>query len=164
MGQKTQGGGGGVVALILFAFVLSPGETSSARYHISRMLGAKPTPTRAIVEREIDRVADQYGIKRPLLRALIRVESGGNIHAQSRVGARGITQVMPANAQRCGLRHPDQLWDLVSNLRCGAQILREELDEHGDEAKALTVYNCGKVRCREGQQYAQKVLSLTKKG
>lgn len=164
MGQKPQGGGGGAAALLLLAVYLCPKGDSIARYHIARGLGAKPTPTRQIIEREIDRVADEYGLKRPLLRALIRIESGGNIHARSPVGARGITQVMPFNARRCGLRHPDQLWDLVSNLRCGAQILSEEIREHGDEAKALTVYNCGRVKCKEGQQYAQKVLSLTKKG
>lgn len=167
MSKKTQGGGGGVVALVLFALVLSPGETSSARYHIARMLGASPTPTREIIEREIDRVADQYRIKRPLLRALIRVESGGNIRAESRVGARGLTQVMPFNARRCGLKHPDQLWDLVSNLRCGAQILREEIDEHGDLNRALQAYNGGPKcinRCKESIQYASKVLAITKRG
>lgn len=164
MSGEKKGGGAGAVALLVAVYYLLPGQGSHAKYHLSRMMGGKPIPTRQIIEREIDRVADEYGLKRPLLRALIRIESGGNIHARSPVGARGITQVMPFNARRCGLRHPDQLWDLVSNLRCGAQILSEEIREHGDEAKALTVYNCGRVKCKEGQQYAAKVLALTKKG
>jgi soluble lytic murein transglycosylase-like protein len=161
MGSESKGGGG-AVALILLACYLLPGDTSFARYHISRMVGAKPTPTRAIIEREIDRVADEYGLKRNLLRALIKVESGGNPKAISKVGARGITQVMPANAKRCGLPHPDHLWDLVHNLRCGAQILSEEIREHQDVKRALTVYNCGRVKCPAGQQYASKVLALSK--
>lgn len=164
MGGEKKGGGGGAVALIVAAYYLLPSGQSPARFDISRMLGAKPTPTRAIIEREIDRVADRYGLRRSLFRALIRIESGGNPKALSPVGARGITQVMPFNHRRCGLKSPDDLWDVVSNLRCGAQILAEEIAEHGDERKALTVYNCGRVNCREGQQYAAKVLSLTKKG
>lgn len=164
MGQESKGGGGGAVALILLVLYLLPNGQSPAQYHISRMLGARPTPTREIIEREIDRVADRWGLRRSLFRALIRVESGGNPKALSPVGARGITQVMPFNHKRCGLRSADELWDAVSNLHCGAQILREELDQHGDEGKALTVYNCGKVRCKEGQQYAAKVLALSKKG
>lgn len=163
MGNNSKGGGG-AVALLFLAVFLSPHQSSQARFHLSRMLGAKPIPTKAIIEREIDRVADQYGIKRTLLRALIRVESGGNVRALSPVGARGITQVMPFNHRRCGLKSPDDLWDVVSNLRCGAQILSEEIREHGDERKALTVYNCGRVNCREGERYALKVLGLKKKG
>lgn len=164
MSGKGKGGGGGAVALLIAAYYLLPGSGSHAKYHISRMLGAKPIPTRQVLEREIDRVADRWGLRRSLFRALIRIESGGNPKALSPVGARGIAQVMPFNHKRCGLRSADDLWDAVSNLHCGAQILREELDEHGDEGRALTVYNCGKVRCKEGQQYAAKVLALSKRG
>lgn len=164
MSQKPQGGGGGAAALLLLAVYLCPKGDSIARYHIARGLGAKPTPTRQVIEQEIDRAADRWGLNRGLFRALIRIESGGNPKALSPVGARGITQVMPFNHKRCGLRSAEDLWDVVSNLHCGAQILAEEIEEHGDERKALTVYNCGKVRCKEGQQYAAKVLALTKKG
>jgi hypothetical protein len=34
--------------------------------------------------------------------------------------------------------------------------LREELDQHGNLQRALTVYNCGRVKCSEGQKYAKK--------
>lgn len=164
MGSESKGGGGGAVALILLALYLLPTSQSPARYHLARSLGAKPIPTKAIIEREIDRAADRWGVRRSLFRALIKVESGGNPKALSSVGARGIAQVMPFNHRRCGLRNAEELWDAVSNLHCGAQILSEEIDRHGDERKALTVYNCGRVQCREGQQYAAKVLGIIKKG
>jgi soluble lytic murein transglycosylase-like protein len=167
MGQKPQGGGGVAVALLFLAYWLTPTEGSVARYHVARMLGAKPTPTRQVIEREIDRVAREFGLERSLFRALIRVESGGNPKALSPVGARGIAQVMPYNHKRCGLRSAETLWDVTANLRCGAQILREELDEHRDVNRALQAYNGGPKcinRCRESIQYAAKVLAITKRG
>lgn len=132
-------------------------------FHVARFYGADVVPTKTILESEIERAADAYGIQRPIFKALVKVESGGNPRAVSNVGARGIAQIMPFNAKRCGLSSPDMLWDAISNLRCGAQILAEEVEEHGDYHKALTVYNCGKVRCPAGQEYASKVLSISKK-
>jgi soluble lytic murein transglycosylase-like protein len=131
-------------------------------YHGSRVARRPVEPSRALLESEVDRAADAYGLKRSILRALVRVESAYNPKAVSHVGARGVAQIMPANARRCGLPDANKLWDPTYNLRCGAQILREELDQHGDLHKALTVYNCGKVKCAEGQRYAAKVITLSK--
>lgn len=131
-------------------------------YHGGRVLRRSSEPPRAVIEAEIARAADAFGLGRNVLRALVKVESAFNPKALSPVGARGISQVMPVNARRCGLR-PEQLWDATYNLRCGAQILREELDQHGDLKKALTVYNCGRVNCPEGKQYASKVIALSTK-
>lgn len=132
-------------------------------FHVARFYGAEVTPTESILDTEIERAADSFGISKPIFKALVKVESGGNPRAISHVGARGIAQIMPFNAKRCGLSSPDMLWDAVANLRCGAQILAEEIEEHGDYHTALTVYNCGKVRCPAGQQYASKVISISKK-
>lgn len=130
-------------------------------YHGSRVARRPVEPSRALLESEVDRAADAYGLKRSILRALVRVESAYNPKAISQVGARGLSQVMPFNASRCGL-NAKHLFDPTFNVRCGAQILREELDQHGDLQKALTVYNCGKVKCAEGQRYAAKVINLSK--
>ena len=134
----------------------------TAVYHGARVLKRPVEPTRSVLEAEIDRAADAYGLKRAVLRALVRVESAFNPKAVSRVGARGVAQIMPFNARRCGLPDAGKLWDATYNVRCGAQILREELDQHGDLHKALTVYNCGRVKCAEGQRYAAKIISLSK--
>jgi soluble lytic murein transglycosylase-like protein len=166
MGGESRGGGV-AVALLVAAYWLVPSGDSPARYHVARMLGARPIPTRQIIEREIDRVAGEFGLERSLFRALIRVESGGNPKALSPVGARGITQVMPYNHKRCGLRNAETLWDVTANLRCGAQILREEIDEHRDIGKALQAYNGGPRcinKCKESIQYAAKIIAITKKG
>jgi len=134
----------------------------SAVYHGSRIAKLPVKPNQTTLEAEVNRAADAYGLRRAVLKALVRVESAFNPLALSRVGARGIAQIMPFNAVRCGLKDASKLWDPTLNVRCGAQILREELDQHGDLHKALTVYNCGKVKCAEGQKYASKVISLSK--
>lgn len=143
--------------LVLGWCVLVP---ETAVYHGSRVLKRPVDASKRVLEAEVERAADAYGLRRSVLKALVRVESAYNPKAISKVGARGIAQIMPFNASRCGLSDAGKLWDATYNVRCGAQILREELDQHGDLHKALTVYNCGRVRCAEGQKYASKVIAL----
>lgn len=157
--SSDQGGGWIVAALVVAACCVSLPETLV--YHGGRLLRRPVEASRAVLEAEVERAADAYGLSRKVLKALVKVESAYNPKAVSPVGARGIAQIMPFNARRCGLPDADHLWDATTNLRCGAQILREELDQHGDLQRALTVYNCGRIKCAEGQQYAKKVLALS---
>jgi soluble lytic murein transglycosylase-like protein len=157
--DKKEGGGWIVAALVLLACYTTLPE--GLVYHGGRLLKRPVVASRGLLEAEVERAADAYGLSRKVLKALVRVESAYNPKAVSRVGARGIAQIMPFNAKRCGLPNADHLWDPTYNLRCGARILREELDQHGDLQRALTVYNCGRVKCAEGQQYAKKVLALS---
>jgi len=161
MNQVKQGGGSGAVILLIIAGMLCP-PGDNLRFHVNRFFGAYVEPTRTIIESEVDRAADAYGVSRRVLRALVQVESSYRPDAVSPVGARGVAQIMPFNAKRCGLSHDQKLWDAVHNVRCGARILSEELDTHGDMAKALTVYNCGRVKCKEGEKYARKVMALSR--
>lgn len=134
-------------------------------YHQTRLLGAPIEPSRGVIEAEVDRAAKAYKLHPKLLHALVRVESGYKAKAVSVVGARGLSQVMPFNAKRCGLRDAGELFDPVANLRCGALILRQELDRLGNLHDALTVYNCGRVNCGAGKKYASTVINLyTKRG
>jgi soluble lytic murein transglycosylase-like protein len=157
--SNDQGSGWIVAALVVAACYVSLPETLV--YHQARLLRRPVAASRAVLEAEVERAADAYGLSRKVLKALVTVESAYDPKAVSSVGARGIAQIMPFNAKRCGLRDADHLWDATTNLRCGAQILREELDVHGDLQRALTVYNCGRVKCAEGQKYAKKVLALS---
>lgn len=133
----------------------------SAKYHGQRLAKLPTKPSQPLLEAETERAADAYRLPRRLLKALVHVESGYNPKAVSQVGAIGAAQIMPFNASRCGLSK-SHLWDATYNLRCGARILREEIDRLGNLSDALAVYNCGKPRCVEGQKYAKKVLSLSK--
>ena len=131
-------------------------------YHGSRIARLPAKASRSLLESEVDKAADAYGLRRSVLRALVRVESAYNPAAVSKVGARGIAQILPSNAKRCKLPNSDYLWDATLNARCGAQILREEIDRLGNLEDALTVYNCGKTKCAEGRRYALKVIALSK--
>ena len=65
-------------------------------------------------------VAGIYRIDPALLRAIARVESGGDPAAVSRAGAEGLMQLMPATARRFGVRDP---FDPVENLLGAARYI-----------------------------------------
>jgi soluble lytic murein transglycosylase-like protein len=168
LASNKQGGGEGAALLILIAlFFFSPiplkESPAPLDYHIQRFLGVPQEAPPKIIEQEVVLAADHHGIDRRLFKALIKVESGWNPRALSHAGAMGLAQIMPFNHRRCGLRSPRQLWDVVHNTRCGAQILAEELQTYnGDVVKALQAYNGGPKcvgRCRESIQYSAKVLA-----
>lgn len=93
-----------------------------------------------------DKYAKQYGVDPSLYRRLIQQESGWNPSAVSPVGARGLTQVMPATAKDPGFG-VDPLTDPSNTddqLRFGAQYLSKMQDRYdGDTARALAAYNAG---------------------
>lgn len=156
--NKTDGSGWLCAAICLLAWYCSLPETLV--YHQTRLLRAPIEPSRAVIEAEVDRAAKAYKLPPKLLHALVKIESGYKAKAVSKVGARGLSQVMPFNARRCGLGSAGELFDPVSNLRCGALILRQEIDRVGNLRDALSVYNCGRVQCAPGQQYARTVIKL----
>jgi soluble lytic murein transglycosylase-like protein len=161
--SQDQGSGWLCAAIVVLACYTALPETLV--YHQTRLLRAPIEPSRGLIEAEVDRAAKAYQLHPKLLHALVKVESGYRQQAVSPVGALGLSQVMPANYRRCGLKDAGELFDPVSNLRCGALILRQEIDRLGSLRDALTVYNCGRVQCQEGKQYANKVLNLfTAKG
>lgn len=117
-----------------------------------------------------------------LVKAVMKVESGGKQDAVSSKGARGLMQLMPATARDLGVdaSKPDE------NVEGGSRYLQQQLNEFGDESLALAAYNWGpnnikramaKVRAegkrptwanikayvkvpKETREYVDKVLSL----
>ena len=76
-----------------------------------------------------------------LVLAVVHVESRFDRFAISRVGARGLMQVMPFWLDEIG-RPGDNLFHIRTNLRMGCTILRYYLDlEQGDLTRALARYN-----------------------
>jgi soluble lytic murein transglycosylase-like protein len=76
-----------------------------------------------------------------LVLAVIEVESNFNRFAISRVGARGLMQIMPFWLKEIG-RPDDNLFNIQTNLRFGCTILKHYLDrEKGNLRKALARYN-----------------------
>lgn len=89
--------------------------------------------------------ANDVGLELRLAFSLVRVESGFDSLAVSRVGARGLTQIMP-------LTRDDEcpgvdLFDPRANARCGFAYLLKLLDRtDGDLRRALLMYNRGPTR------------------
>jgi soluble lytic murein transglycosylase-like protein len=75
-----------------------------------------------------------------LVAAVVEAESRSNPRAVSRVGARGLMQLMPAVWRDEGVRDP---FDPGANLRAGTRHLRRLLDRFGELPLALAAYNAG---------------------
>ncbi|MFO1423426.1 MAG: lytic transglycosylase domain-containing protein [Candidatus Competibacteraceae bacterium] len=95
-----------------------------------------------------------------LILAIIAVESTFKERAVSRVGARGLMQVMPGSHSRkireIGGSHA--LFDPATNIHTGSRILASYLDDHsGDLRRALLNYN-GSLGNRSS--FPEKVLRI----
>jgi hypothetical protein len=87
--------------------------------------------------------ARKHQVNPRLVAALIRQESAGNVRAVSHKGARGLMQLMPATAQRFGVRK-EQLFDPQRNLDAGVRYLSWLVDQFpNDLSKILAAYNAG---------------------
>jgi soluble lytic murein transglycosylase-like protein len=113
----------------------------------------------------IETVALKHGVDPDLVHAVIKAESGYRADARSRVGARGLMQVMPSTAKDFGIKN---LYDPHNNLEAGVQYLKFLLARFpGDLKRAVAAYNAGPgaVRkykgippYRETQQYVKRVM------
>jgi soluble lytic murein transglycosylase-like protein len=83
----------------------------------------------------------EHNLDVDLLASLVKAESGGNAHAVSPAGARGLMQLMPATARGLGVNDsfkPEQ------NVRGGSTYLDALLTRYHDNmALALAAYNAG---------------------
>ncbi len=85
--------------------------------------------------------ATKYAVDPLLIYLVMREESGFNHRAVSRVGARGLMQLMPATAARFGVRN---IHDPVENVDAGTRYLRMLIDMFGGDINlALAGYNAG---------------------
>ena len=94
---------------------------------------------------QIGAAAAEFGIEPDVAFGLIRAESSFRNVATSRVGAVGLTQLMPRTAawMEPGVTR-NQLRDPETNLRIGFKYLRYLMDKYeGDERLALLAYNRG---------------------
>jgi Transglycosylase SLT domain len=88
----------------------------------------------------IQEVAARHAVPAKLVESVIYAESSFNPRAVSPKGARGLMQLMPATAQRLGVR---DVFDARQNIEGGVRHLRELLERYGDFRLALAAYNAG---------------------
>ncbi len=90
---------------------------------------------------ELRVAAAREGLDPNLVRAVAKVESGGNAHAVSRAGAKGLMQLMDGTARSVGVTDS---FDAAQNAAGGAKYLRQMLNRFGgDVTRALAAYNAG---------------------
>ena len=115
----------------------------------------------------VEQTAQRYQVDPQLVRAIIQVESDFDTHAVSRKGAMGLMQLIPATAERFGVRNP---FNPKQNIEGGVNYLKYLLNLFdGDLTLSLAAYNAGEhsVMRRGGVppisetvNYVRKVKSL----
>ncbi len=107
----------------------------------------------------------EHNLDVDLLASLVKAESGGNAHAQSRAGARGLMQLMPSTAADMGV---SDSFKPGENVRGGSTYLDQLLTKyHENLALALAAYNAGPAAVdkyhgippyRETRSYVARVI------
>ena len=124
---------------------------------------AKPEIDEMTATALVNLEATKRKVNPALARSLMRAESSLYADALSPKGAIGYMQIMPANAKRCGLSSPKELKDDYKNIKCGVQILDEELKTYDNNAfLAIQSYNGGPRcvnKCRESINHVAKVMT-----
>lgn len=93
----------------------------------------------------VQRILSRKGLPGDLA-YLPHLESGYNVRAHSRAGARGIWQLMPGTARLMGLRvgrHFDERTDAVRATHAASELLLGLYRDTGDWPLAITAYNYG---------------------
>lgn len=117
---------------------------------------------------EVRAAAQATHIDAALIHAVIATESGYNPRAQSRKGAYGLMQVLPATAQTL-TTVPVTQWSVPQQILWGSHYLKRMLDMfEGNVTLALAAYNAGPQAVKahqhavppyaETRQYIPKVL------
>ena len=93
------------------------------------------------VQQALVQAGRKHDLDVALLESVIQVESGGNPHAVSPAGARGLMQLMPGTAAKLGVKNS---FRGTENVRGGTAYLDQMLKRyHNNLALALAAYNAG---------------------
>jgi soluble lytic murein transglycosylase-like protein len=115
----------------------------------------------------IANASQQYGVSFPLLKAIIKAESGFDPRAVSKKGAKGLMQIMPENFKPLGIKDP---FDPSQNIHAGARYFKQMYDRFkGKLALSLAAYNAGPTAVEryktvppyeETEEYVKRVLKF----
>lgn len=94
-----------------------------------------------IYQEYISLAGQKYGVRTPLIAAIMKAESNFNPKARSGVGAVGLMQLMPKYHG-----HKGNIYDPKQNVMIGTQYLVSLLKKFGDVRMAIAAYNAGDGR------------------
>ena len=152
--------------------------SEAASVHQKKLLALfEKSPDYQQVQSLLRDAATRHDVSYELLQALMATESGFNRYAVSPKGAVGLMQLLPATAQRFGLKPlasqpvAKRLFDPALNIETGVRYLRYLSTLFpGDTALVLAAYNAGEGAVQragnripnypETQQYVKTVLQL----
>ena len=98
-------------------------------------------PTAAEMEQLLTAAGAKHNVDADLLASVVRAESGGQAHAVSRAGAKGLMQLMPSTAADLGVK---DAFAADQNIGGGTAYLDQLLTRYHDNvALALAAYNAG---------------------
>jgi len=125
-----------------------------------------PNPNRDIVASWVNQIAPAYSIDPALVMAVIQAESAYNPGALSPKNAQGLMQLIPATAQRFGVKDP---WNPLDNIKGGVAYLSWLLRHFAGKVEwAVAAYNAGEGAVdrhqgvppfQETQAYVKKILA-----
>lgn len=114
--------------------------------------------------------SERWDVDFSLVKAVMHAESAFDNEAVSRVGARGLMQLMP---QTASMLQVTDIHDPRQNINAGARYLRMMLDRfRGNVRNALAAYNAGEANVRkyggvppfpETKTYVTRVVELADK-
>lgn len=117
------------------------------------------------------RASEKYGVSYDFLTAVAKAESDFNPNCVSSAGAKGIMQIMPAEAKGLGIQ---DIFDVEQNIMGSAKLLAAHLEKfNGDTTLAAAAYNAGSGRVKqyggvppfkETQNYVKKIAAYMKEG
>ncbi|MGS2718734.1 transglycosylase SLT domain-containing protein [Eionea flava] len=114
----------------------------------------------------IDYTAKKYDIPSSLVFSIARQESAWEFDATSRVGARGLMQLMPATAKQTAKKarlayKKSQLFDPKYNISLGSHYITGLLAQYDDNrALAIASYNAGPHRVKQWLKRSNASLPL----
>lgn len=112
----------------------------------------------------------EHGVSYSLIKAMIKVESNFNPKAISRMGAKGLMQIMPKNMKDLNITDPFDPYENIMGGTCYIKRMLKRFD--GQLLMALAAYNAGPTVVekynnippyRETRHYVDKVIKYTYK-
>ncbi len=155
------------LAGLLFAVFLAVAACLILREPVEREVDRYLYPV--AFEAEIDAAAEEFGLERELILAVIHTESRFVSDAVSRAGAKGLMQLTDDTNDWVAMllreeSEPERIFEPELNIRRGCCLLAYLLREFGETEVALAAYNAGIGRVSgwlEDERYSSDGVTLS---